>query len=98
MSYMTGSGVSLQVYGDDMEDLQIRRPGAGAGRIGQVEGVGEVSDGLEDAAPALQVAVDRNAAMEKGVTVAQVYMQVAAALQNTTTRLRCDAGRRGAWT
>ena len=40
---------------------------------------------MEDAAPALQVVVDRNKAMTKGITVAQIYMQVAAALSDTTT-------------
>lgn len=84
MSYMTGSGISLQVYGDDMEGLQTAARALGQ-RIGQVEGVKDVSDGLEDAAPALQVVVDRNAAMTRGVTVAQIYMQVAAALKDTTT-------------
>ena len=84
MSYMTGSGVSLQVYGDDMEGLQTAA-GALGRRIAEVEGVEDVSDGLEDAAPALQVVVDRDKAMTKGITVAQIYMQVAAALQDTTT-------------
>ena len=69
---------------DDMEGLQTAARALGQ-RIGQVEGVKDVSDGLEDAAPALQVVVDRNAAMTRGVTVAQIYMQVAAALKDTTT-------------
>ena len=84
MSYMTGSGVSLSVYGDDMEALQTAARALGQ-RIGEVEGIQDVSDGLEDAAPALQVTVDRNKAMMKGITVAQIYMQVAAALQDSTT-------------
>ena len=84
MSYMTGSGVSLTVYGSDMEELQSAARALGQ-RIAQAEGVTEVSDGLEDAAPALQVVIDRNKAMTKGITVAQIYMQVAAALSDTTT-------------
>ena len=84
MSYMTGTGVSLRVYGSDMESLQGAARSLGQ-RMEQVEGVQDVSDGLEDAAPALQVVVDRNKAMTKGITVAQIYMQVAAALQDTTT-------------
>ena len=84
MSYMTGTGVSLRVYSSDMESLQSAARSLGQ-RMEQVEGVQDVSDGLEDAAPALQVVVDRNKAMTKGVTVAQIYMQVAAALQDTTT-------------
>ena len=84
MSYMTGSGVSLSVYGNDMEELQSAARALGQ-RISQAEGVVSVSDGLEDAAPALQVLVDRNKAMTKGITVAQIYMQVAAAMSDSTT-------------
>ena len=50
-----------------------------------MEGVGEVSDGLDASAPALQVTIDRKAAAEKGLTVAQVYMQIAAALQSSAS-------------
>ena len=84
MSYMTGSGVSLSVYGNDMEELQSAARALGQ-RMSQAEGVVSVSDGLEDAAPALQVLVDRNKAMTKGITVAQIYMQVAAAMSDSTT-------------
>ena len=84
MSYMTGSGVSLQVFGSDMADLQSSARTV-ARRLEQVEGVGEVSDGLDASAPALQVTIDRKAAAEKGLTVAQVYMQIAAALQSSAS-------------
>ncbi len=84
MSYMTGSGVSLQVFGSDMTDLQ-QSAQAMAARLAQVEGVAEVSDGLDESAPALQVNIDRKAAAEKGLTVAQVYMQIAAALQDSAS-------------
>ncbi len=84
MSYMTGSGVSLQVFGSDMTDLQSSARTI-ARRMEQVEGVSEVSDGLDASAPALQVTIDRKAAAEKGLTVAQVYMQIAAALQSSAS-------------
>ena len=84
MSYMTGSGVSLQVFGSDMADLQSSAQTI-AKRLEQVEGVSEVSDGLDASAPALQVTIDRKAAAEKGMTVAQVYMQIAAALQSSAS-------------
>ena len=84
MSYMTGSGVSLQVFGSDMADLQSSAQTI-AKRLEQVEGVSEVSDGLDASAPALQVTIDRKAAAEKGLTVAQVYMQIAAALQSSAS-------------
>ena len=84
MSYMTGSGVSLQVFGDNMEDLQSAAQDL-AKRLEQVDGVAEVDDGLDESAPALQVVVDRTAAAKKGMTVAQIYMKVAAALQSSTS-------------
>ena len=84
MSMMTGSGVSLQVFGDNMEDLQSSAQ-ALAKRLEQVDGVAEVDDGLDESAPALQVVVDRVAAAKKGMTVAQIYMKVAAALQSSTS-------------
>ena len=80
---LTGSGVSLQVYGEDMEALQQAARDLAA-RLETVPGTADVSDGLEDAVSALHVSIDRNAAMRKGMTVAQIYMQVAAALVEST--------------
>ena len=84
MSMLTGSGVAMEIYADDMNALQAAATQA-AGILERVPGVATVSDGLEDAAPALHVQVDRNKAMAKGLTVAQVYMELAAALQTETT-------------
>ncbi len=81
---MTGSGISLQVYGEDMESLHQAARDLAA-KVAAVEGTANVSDGLEDAAQALYVSIDRNAAMKKGMTVAQIYLQVAAALMDSTT-------------
>ena len=84
MSMLTGSGISLQIYSNDMTALQNAAKTAAAALEG-VEGIATVSDGLEDTAPALHIDVDRNKAMAKGITVAQIYMELASALQNTTT-------------
>ena len=84
MSMLTGSGISLEIYGNNMDALQAAAKTAGQ-TLSQLEGVVEVSDGLEDAVPALHISVDRNKAMQKGITVAQVYMELAAALQNSAT-------------
>ena len=84
MSMLTGSGVSVKIYAEDMQAIQ-----EGAKKAAEVlrglDGVAEVSDGLEDTAPALHISIDRNKAMSKGLTVAQIYMELASALQNTTT-------------
>lgn len=84
MTYLTGDGISLNVYGNDMESLQKTAHDLAAA-LEKIPGTAEVSDGLEEASAALHISVDRNAAMRKGVTVAQIYMQIAAALTDTST-------------
>jgi len=79
MSMLTGSGVSVDIFADDMDTLQNAAIETGK-LLERLEGVKEVSNGLEDAAPALHVAIDRNEAMKHGLTVAQVYMELAAGL------------------
>ena len=84
MSAMGGSGVSINLYGEDMEQLQNTAKEIAA-LLESVEGTTEVSDGMEDADPAIRVVVDKEAAMKKGLTVAQVYLEIASALQTETT-------------
>jgi len=79
-----GSGISMRIYADNMQTLQDAARKA-AVILYNVEGVADVSDGLESAAPAIHVAVDRNAAMEQGLTVAQVYMELAQALTDSAS-------------
>ncbi len=86
MTYLTGSGVALNVYGSDMEQMQSAAKTLAA-KLATVPGTENVSDGLEQAATALHLSVDRNAAMEKGLTVAQVYMAVASALTDIDSSL-----------
>ena len=85
MDMLTGSGISIKVYGDDMEDLQAAAKTL-AQRMEAVPGTVNVSDGLEEAAPALHVSIDRTAAMKKGMTVAQIYLQITAALTDSATK------------
>ncbi len=84
MSMLTGSGVSLELYAQDMGVLQAAAQTA-ADALEDLEGVSEVSNGLEDAAPALHVTIDRNEAMKHGLTIAQVYMELAAGLTTDGT-------------
>ncbi len=84
MSMLSGSGISLEIYSNDMQKLQSAAQTAAEALRG-LDGVAEVSDGLGDAVPALHINVDRNKAMSQGITVAQVYMELASALQTSTT-------------
>ena len=44
-------------------------------------GTTEVANGIEDPSPVIKFTVDKNAAMEKGLTTAQIYMEIAEALK-----------------
>ena len=91
MSMLTGSGVSVNLYADDMDALQNAAIETGKLLEG-IEGVKAVTNGLEDAAPALHVSIDRNQAMKHSLTVAQIYMELAAGLtaDGTVASLELD--------
>ena len=80
MTALSGSGVTINVYGNDLNALQ-ESANAIAGRLAAVEGTVNVSNGIEDPSPVIKFTVDKNAAMEKGLTTAQVYMEIASVLQ-----------------
>ena len=74
-----GAGVVINVFGIKQEDLQKAAKLIGE-RVKTVEGVKEVDDGLTAAQPEYHFAVDKDKAMAKGLTIAQVYMQVTKAM------------------
>ena len=84
MSMLSGSGISVNIYAEDMQALQNAAQEA-ARVLESMDSVSQVSNGLEDAAPALHVRIDPNKAMEQGITVAQIYMELATALTESTT-------------
>ncbi|MBQ3478254.1 MAG: efflux RND transporter permease subunit, partial [Clostridia bacterium] len=76
ISMLTGSGISAEITGDDLETLQaIARDVADLAR--QTEGTAEVDDGLEDAVPEMRIQVDKEKAIDQGLTTAQIYQFIA---------------------
>ncbi len=79
MSAMTGEGISIHVRGRETDTLQeIAREVAAL--VAETEGTSEVSDGVEETTEELRVLVDRQKAIDHGLTVAQVFQQIAAKL------------------
>ncbi|MBO5489790.1 MAG: efflux RND transporter permease subunit, partial [Eubacterium sp.] len=75
MSSLTGSGAKIVIKGKDLdkltaisEDLMKKLEG--------VEGIEEISNGLEDSGEEFRISVDKAKAMKYGLTVAQVYQKV----------------------
>ncbi len=71
-----GDGMSIEVSGNDILDMQDAAIMIGDA-ISDIDGVGEVFNGLEETDTQLHFTVDKNAAMKNGVTVAQIYAAMA---------------------
>ena len=84
MSAMGGSGVTVQIRGRDIDKLQELAVDI-ASIVGGVEGTANVTDGLEDSMEEMRVIIDRNKAIEHGMTVAEVFSQVAGKLAESAS-------------
>ncbi len=75
MSALGGSGIQIKVKGDDLDKMQktIRDLEE---LFKDSEGVLKIESGIEDASSETRIIVDKNKAMEYGVTVAQIYSLV----------------------
>lgn len=83
-SLMGGSGVSINIYGDDLDTLQQTAKEVAA-KLSTVKGTENVLDGMEENDPELKITVDKEKAMLKGLTVAQVFADISANLTKETT-------------
>ena len=84
MSALGGDGISIQVRGRDLDTLQqIAREVAAI--VEATEGTAKVSDGLEEATGEMRILIDRDKAMDQGLTVAEVYQQIAAKLKDASS-------------
>ncbi len=79
MSAMSGSGVEVKLRGDDMDTL-IDAANEVTEILSEAEGTVDAKSDLEDSTPELRIVVDKNKAMENGLTIAQVYQSVSAAI------------------
>ncbi len=79
-----GSGISINIYGKDLEQLHIIAEEVGR-MLEQQEGLTEIDDGSTDNEPALHLVIDRDLAMSYGFTTAQIYAQIAQSLQTSVT-------------
>ena len=84
MSALGGSGVSIQIKGRELDTLQEIAKDIAA-IVEGVEGTTEVSDGLEEATGELRILIDRDQAIEHGLTVAQVFQQIQAKLADASS-------------
>lgn len=91
MSVLGGSGMEIVIQGRDLDTLQAISQDM-MDLLGQVEGFIEISNGQEDGAPQIRVTVDKDKAMQYGLTVAQIYSDLSAALTTETTSTTLTVG------
>ena len=91
MSALGGSGIQVQIKGKDMDKLQ-EIAGEIAAILEDTEGLEQVTDGMEESTEELRLVIDKAAASEHNLTVAQIYQQVQSKLaeSGTATTLSTD--------
>ena len=87
-SMLTGSGLEIVIKGRDIDILQDIAIDI-AELLKETEGVLEVDDGIEKGLEEIRIIVDKEKAMEKGLTVAQVYSHLNSTIgkERTSTTL-----------
>ena len=84
MSALMGEGVRILVKGKDLDTLQKVSEEV-MDRLGEVDGLREITNGLEEAGQEYRVTVDKAKAMKYALTVAQVYQQVSAKVSEASS-------------
>jgi len=84
MSALGGSGITIQVRGRDLDTLRSIAEEVAA-VVESVEGTANVQDGLADSDEELRVRIDRDKAVSYGLTVAQVYTQIAGRIADASS-------------
>lgn len=79
MTAMMGSGLSLNIYGDSVEKLLAISEDVQE-IVAQVEGFDNISNGQEDGAQEIHLKINKDRAMKRGLTVAQIYGTLASRL------------------
>ncbi len=78
---MGGSGITVNIYNEDLDVLRQTAQEI-SDIIAGVEGIGNIENGLEQTDPALKITVDKEKAMLKGLTTAQIFMELSDAASN----------------
>lgn len=84
MTAMLGSGLSLNIYGDDLDSMRTLSQEL-VEIVDQVEGYTDIQTSFSDEDPTIRLVIDRDAAMAKGLTVAQIYMSISQRLTTSAT-------------
>ena len=91
MSAMMGSGIEVNIYGKNADTL-LELSQQVMDQLNSVEGITEVSNGQSASDTEIRVVINKDEAMRLGLTVAQVYAELAQALTTDTTSTTLTVG------
>lgn len=91
MSALGGSGLQLRVAGEDLDQLLAVSQDM-MDLLGQVEGFTDITNGQEDGDDQLHLIINKDAAMQYGLTVAQIYSELSTALTTETSATTLTVG------
>lgn len=84
MGSMVGSGISIQIKGDDLDKLQdISKDMVDI--LKNTDGAIDIKSSLDNSEVEQRVSVNKDEAMKYGLTIAQVYQQISKKLKSETT-------------
>ncbi len=92
MSALGGSGVNVIIKGKDLDKLkEIAKDVSNI--IESIKGTTDISNGLEEGESETKIIVDKEKAMDYGLTVAQIFQQISAGIktENNATSLNIGA-------
>ena len=81
-SMMGGTGLSINIYGDDLEQLNAISHDF-MDMVRQIEGYTDISNGEEDADKVIHLVIDKNKAMAMGLSVAQIYQDISSKIKTS---------------
>jgi len=93
MSQLLGSGLSVTILGDDLDTL-LEISDDIMEIVESVDGYIEISNGQEEADDNLHLIIDKNKAMSKGLTVAQIYQEIAKGMTTSATAITVNVNGR----
>lgn len=84
MSALMGQGVNIVIRGKDLDKLQKISEDL-MKELKKVDGLEEITNGLEDAGEEYRISIDKAKAMKYSLTVAQVYQQIQSKLKEASS-------------
>ncbi len=84
MTAMLGSGLSIKIFGDDLDTLKNISDEV-VKLVEQVEGYKDVKTSFSSDDQTIHLVIDKDKAMAKGLTVAQIYMAISEKMNTSST-------------